>query len=122
MSNLSKFKSKVSADKKLQKRMKDASTIKDVVQIAASVGCNVTEDEVRDDMMEAISGGTAPELGEGLKSGLSRTSGGVGVNTTVTTGDNTVNFYQSVKKEASFSQNASGSNSFVSNSGGISIS
>ena len=80
MGDLRKFKSKVSADKKLQKRINDASTIKDVVQIAASVGCNVTECEVRDDMMEAISGG------EGMGN----------VITTVTTGDNTIKFYENI--------------------------
>lgn len=114
MGDLREFKSKVSADKKLKKRINDASTIKDVVQIAASVGCNVTEDKVRDDMMEAISGG----LAAGMPGG-----GGMGnVNTNVTTGDNTVNFYQSIKKEALLTQNATGDGSVASNSGNISIS
>ncbi len=106
MGNLSKFKSKVSADKKLQKRINDASTIKDVAKIAASVGCPVTENEIRDDMMEVISGG------EGMGN----------VNTNVTTGDNTIKFYENIKKEALLTQNATGAGSVASNSGNISIS
>lgn len=108
MSNLSKFKSKVSADKKLQKRMQDASTIKDVVQIAASVGCNVTEDEVRDDMMEGISGGFG--------------GSGVGVNTSVNIGDVEASLFDFSKYDAKISQAISGNGSTANNVGNLSIS
>lgn len=57
MTNLNKFRIRLSSDKALQKRMSEASTIKDVVKIAKSVGCDLTEHEVKDDMMKAISGG-----------------------------------------------------------------
>ncbi len=57
MSELNKFKSKLQADKKLQKRMNEASTIKDVVDIASSVGCSVTDAEVKEDIMDGIVGG-----------------------------------------------------------------
>lgn len=57
MSNLNIFKSKLQSDKELQKRMSVASIINDVVEIASSAGCAVTAQEVKDDMISAISGG-----------------------------------------------------------------
>lgn len=76
-----------------------------MAKIAASVGCPVTENEIRDDMMEVISGG------EGMGN----------VNTNVTTGDNTIKFYENIKKEALLTQNAYGTDSVDSNSGGVTI-
>ena len=87
MTNLNKFKSRLSSDKGLQKRMREASTIKDVVKIAKSVGCDVTENEVKDDMMKAVSGGSDIV---GTVSSAFGTAGGVGsvnADTDVTTGD-----------------------------------
>lgn len=57
MSNLIKFKRKLQSDKKLQKRMNAASIINDVVEIASSAGCAVTAQEIKHDMISAISGG-----------------------------------------------------------------
>jgi len=57
MSNLIKFKRKLQSDKDLQKRMNAASIINDVVEIASSAGCAVTAQEIKDDMISAISGG-----------------------------------------------------------------
>ncbi len=110
MSDLNKFKSKVSADKKLQKKIDEASTIKDVVEIAASIGCNVSDYELKEDMMNAISGG------------FDFDKAGMGVNTIVETGDNTVKFYENINKEIKFKQEASGAGSFTTNNGNFVIS
>lgn len=56
MNNLNIFKHKLQSDKELQKRMNEASIINDVVEIASSAGCAVTAQEIKADMIAAISG------------------------------------------------------------------
>lgn len=123
MSNLSKFKSKVSADKKLQKRMNEASTIKDVVKIAKSVGCNVSEREVKDDMMAAISGGGGGgAAAASLVSGAVGAAGGMGVNVDNKVGDVDFSMFDFSKYDAQISQAISGNGSTANNVGNLSIS
>lgn len=113
MTNLNKFKSRLSSDKALQKRMSEASTIKDVVKIAKSVGCDVTENEVKDDMMKAISGGTDP-----ITTALGA-AGGMGINVGV--GDVDFSVFDFSKYDAQISQAISGDGSTANNVGNIAI-
>ena len=127
MTNLNKFKSRLVSDKGLQKRMSEASTIKDVVKIAKSVGCDVTENEVKDDMMKAISGGeiganpvvTSPVMSpvapaKALASGAFGAAGGLGVSV----GD--VNLLDFSSINGSITQTVYGAGS-AANTGGVSI-
>lgn len=116
MSSFNNFKRKLSSDKKLQTRMKEASTIKDVVEIAASVGFNVSEREVKDDIMEAISGGTT---GFNPISGALGAAGGMGINVGV--GDVDFSMFDFSKYDASISQAISGDGSTANNVGHVSI-
>ena len=128
MTNLNKFKSRLSSDKGLQKRMSEASTIKDVVKIAKSVGCDVTENEVKDDMMKAISGGTQPggtqpggtqpgvTPAKALVSGGFGAAGGLGVSV------GPVNVLDFSNISGSISQTVNGAGSAANNTGGVSIS
>ncbi len=113
MTNLNKFKSRLVSDKGLQKRMREASTIKDVVKIAKSVGCDVTENEVKDDMMKAISGGTDP-----ITTALGA-AGGMGINVGV--GDIDFSMFDFSKYEAAINQTIYGDGSTTNNVGNIAI-
>lgn len=108
MSNLHEFKNKVKSDKKLQKRINEASTIKDVVEIAASVGCTLSEDEIREDMMNTVSGGSDP----------SGSGGGMGnITANVNVGDVDASVVDLSKQIAEITQLNLGDNSTVQNVG-----
>lgn len=110
MSNLNKFKNRVNSDKKLQKRMSEASTVNDVVEIAKDVGFALSADEIREDMLNTVSGG----------SDSSGSGGGMG-NIVVELGDVDASLFDFSKSTANITQTNMGDNSTMQNVGSATV-
>lgn len=112
MSNLNKFKNRVNSDKKLQKRMSEASTVNDVVEIAKDVGFALSADEIREDMLNTVSGG----------SDSSGSGGGMGnINIDIEVGDVDASLFDFSKSTANITQTNMGDNSTMQNVGSATV-
>lgn len=109
MKDLKAFMNKVKEDKKLEKKVNEAANVDEIVAIAADAGYTFTTNDLMDERMGTVSGGT---LGTAITTGDIQARANAKINAKL------LDFSH---KTGNINVNATGDNSTAMNEGGVTI-